>query len=473
MRAFGLLASLTVILASVSCSTGDGDSSSAGSAEPGRPAESAQAPPPPAPPSGGAAVTDFRNVKIFDGRSDRLSAPSNVRVKGKRIERISTEALPDEPGATVIDGGGRTLMPGLIDNHWHTMLVRPPVTQLTTLDPGYLNLLAGAEATDTLMRGFTTVRDLGGPSFGLKQAIDEGVIDGPRIYPSGAIITVTSGHGDFRTPADLPRKAGVESRQEELGAAMVADSPDEVRMRTREQLFEGASQIKLTAGGGVSSPHSPLDVTTFTEPELRAATEAAGNWGTYVAVHAYTPQTIQQAIRAGVTCIEHGHLMDEATAKEMADKNIWLSTQPIPAEMIGAFPPGSDEAAKAKEIVDGVNNVYQLARKYKLKTAFGTDILFSPQLAQKQGALLAGLGKWFSPAETLTMATATNAELLAMSGKRNPYAGKLGVVAEGALADLLLVDGDPLARLDLVADPGRNFTVIMKDGKTYKNTLAS
>lgn len=473
MRAFGLLASLAVILASVSCSAGDGDTSSAGSSEPGRPADSAQAPPPTVPPGAGLATTDFHNVKIFDGHSDRVSAPSNVRVKGNRIERISTEALPDEPGATVIDGGGRTLMPGLIDNHWHTMLVRPPVTQLTTLDPGYLNLLAGAEAKDTLMRGFTTVRDLGGPSFGLKQAIDEGVIDGPRIYPSGAIITVTSGHGDFRTPADLPRNpAGPQSRQEELGAAMVADSPDEVRMRAREQLFQGASQIKLTAGGGVSSPHSPLDVTTFTEPELRAATEAAGNWGTYVTVHAYTPQTIQQAIRAGVTCIEHAHLMDEATAKQMADKNIWLSTQPIPAEMIGAFPPGSDEAAKAKEIVDGVTNVYQLARKYKLKTAFGTDILFSPQLAPKQGALLAGLGKWFSPAETLTMATGTNAELLAMSGKRNPYAGKLGVVQEGALADLLLVDGDPLARLDLVADPERNFKVIMKDGKTFKNTLA-
>lgn len=472
MRGFGLLAVLAVVLAGTACSTGDGDTSSPGSAEAERPAETG--PPPPGAPAVGVSVTDFRNVKIFDGHSDRLSAPSNVRVKGNRIELISTDALPADPAADVIDGGGRTLMPGLIDNHWHTMLVRPPVTQLTTLDPGYLNLLAGAEANDTLMRGFTTVRDLGGPSFGLKKAIDEGVINGPRIFPSGAIITVTSGHGDFRTSADLPRDpGGTLSRQEELGAAMVADSPDEVRMRTREQLFGGASQIKLTAGGGVSSPHSPLDVTTFTEPELRAATEAAGNWGTYVAVHAYTPQTIRQAIRAGVTCIEHAHLMDEATAKEMADKNIWLSTQPIPAEMIGAFPPGSDEAAKAKEIVDGVGNVYQLARKYKLKTAFGTDILFSPQLAAKQGALLAGLGKWFSPAETLTMATGTNAELLAMSGKRSPYAGKLGVVQEGALADLLLVDGDPLTRLDLVADPERNFTVIMKDGKTYKNTLAS
>ncbi|MBU9764060.1 amidohydrolase family protein [Mycobacterium sp. TNTM28] len=460
---------MAVILACASCSTGDG--SPAAPAESTVPGQARQAPPP-APPGQGPAVTDFRNVRIFDGHSDQLSAPSNVRIKGNRIERISTEALPAESAATVIDGDGRTLMPGLIDNHWHTMFVRPPASQLLTSDVGYLNLLAGAEARDTLMRGFTTVRDLGGPSFGLKQAIDEGVTEGPRIFPSGAMITVTSGHGDFRQPADLPRSpGGPPSRQEEMGGSMVADSPDEVRLRTREQLFRGASQIKLTAGGGVSSPHSPLDVTTFTEPELRAATEAAGNWGTYVTVHAYTPQTIQQAIRAGVTCIEHAHLMDEATAKEMADKKIWLSTQPIPAEMIGAFPPGSDEAAKAREIVDGVDNVYRLARKYKLKTAFGTDILFSPQLAPKQGALLAGLGKWFSPAETLTMATATNAELLALSGKRSPYAGKLGVVEEGALADLLLVDGDPLARLDLVADPERNFTVIMKDGHTYKNTL--
>lgn len=417
-------------------------------------------------------VTDFRDVRIFDGHGDRLSAPSHVRVKGNRIERISSEPLPDVPGATVIDGGGRTLMPGLIDNHWHTMLVRPPVTQLTTSDPGYLNLLAGAEAGDTLMRGFTTVRDLGGPSFGLKRAIDEGVIDGPRIFPSGAIITVTSGHGDFRTPADLPRTAGGQvSQQEALGASMVADSPDEVRTRTREQLFQGASQIKLTAGGGVSSPHSPLDAVTFTEPELRAATEAAANWGTYVTVHAYTPESIRQAIRAGVRCIEHAHLMDDATAKEMSEKGIWLSTQPLPEEMIGAFPPGSEEAAKAKEVIDGVDSVYRLARKYNLKTAFGTDILFSPQLAPRQGALLAQLGRWYSPAEVLNMATAANFELLAMSGKRSPYAGKFGVVEEGALADLLLVDGDPLADLDLVANPERNFKIIMKDGRTYKNTL--
>lgn len=471
MKSLSAVAALVLLLASAGCGAGD-DDAARGSAPP---PETAPAAPAPTPDEGTAVrVTDFRDVRIFDGRSDRLWAPSNVRVKGNRIERISTDPLPADPGATVIGGGGRTLMPGLIDNHWHTMLVRPPVTQLTTLDPGYLNLLAGAEANDTLMRGFTTVRDLGGPSFGLKRAVDEGVIDGPRIFPSGAIITVTSGHGDFRTPADLPRTTGGHvSHQEALGAAMVADSPDEVRTRTREQLFQGASQIKLTAGGGVSSPHSPLDAVTFTEPELRAATEAAGNWGTYVTVHAYTPDSIQQAIRAGVRCVEHAHLMDEATAREMGEKGIWLSTQPLPEEMIGAFPAGSEEAAKAKQVIDGVDNVYRLARKYNIKTAFGTDILFSPQLAPKQGALLAQLGRWYSPAEVLKMATATNSELLAMSGKRSPYPGKLGVVEEGALADLLLVDGDPLRNLELVADPGRNFVVIMKDGKVYKDTLPS
>ncbi|MGV0741640.1 amidohydrolase family protein [Mycolicibacterium sp. XJ870] len=469
MRRLPLFAALALILATFGCSADDADSPPAGAPQP----DASPAAPTPAPDERpGAQVTDFRDVRIFDGHSDRLSAPSNVRVKGNRIERISTDPLPADPGATVIDGGGRTLMPGLIDNHWHTMFVRPSPAQMMSSDPGYIHLVAGAEARDTLMRGFTTVRDLGGPAFGLKRAIDEGVVDGPRIFPSGAMITVTSGHGDFRTTHDLPRSpGGAPSQQEALGASVVADSPDEVRMRTREQLFQGASQIKLTAGGGVSSPHSPLDVVAFTEPELRAATEAAGNWGTYVTVHAYTPATVTLAIRAGVRVIEHAHLMDDATAKEIADKDIWLSTQPIPAEMIGAFPPGSDEAAKAKEIVDGVKNVYQLARKYNIKTAFGTDILFSPQLAPRQGALLAGLGEWFTPAETLEMATGTNAELLALSGKRSPYSGKLGVVEQGALADLLLVDGDPLANLNLVADPARNFKIIMKDGKVYKNTL--
>jgi imidazolonepropionase-like amidohydrolase len=422
---------------------------------------------------GPGPVTVFSNVRIFDGKANELSAPSHVLVRGNIIERISTTPIPTDRRADtqLIDGGGRTLMPGLIDMHWHAMLIRTTPASISD-DVGYMNLMASAEANDTLLRGFTTVRDLGGPAFGLKRAINEGIVAGPRIYPCGAVITITSGHGDFRQTYEVPRRLGdPRSRIEQIGASMIADSPDEVRLRVREQLMLGATQVKLTAGGGVASPHSPLDVSTFTEPELRAAVEAAENWGTYVTVHAYTPASIQRAIAAGVKCIEHGHLMDDATARLMAEKGIWLSTQPFPPEMANVFPPGSTQRLKFAEVLTGMDNTFRLAKKYQLKTAFGTDILFSAALARRQGQLLTKLTSWYSPAEVLRMATGVNAELLALSGKRNPYPGKLGVVAEGALADLLLVDGNPLENIELIADPQKNFVVIMKDGKVFKNSL--
>jgi len=417
------------------------------------------------------ATTLFKNVKVFDGKSARLSTSTSVLVVGNTIAKIGPDiAAPAH--ATVIEGGGRTLMPGLIDAHWHAMLVRPTPMEALSWDIGYANLVAGEEATETLLRGFTTVRDVGGPAFGLKRAIDDGIVVGPRIYPSGAMITITSGHGDFRQLFELPRTSGsAQTRMEQFGGSMLADNPDEVRLRTREQLMLGATQIKLTAGGGVASPHSPLDVSTFTEPELRAAVEAAENWGTYVTVHAYTPASIQRAIHAGVKCIEHGHLMDEATAKLIAERGVWLSIQPFPDELANSFPPGSEQRAKFAEVVAGMDVAYRLARKYNLKTAWGTDILFAPELAKRQGELLVKLSRWYTPAEALVMATSTNAELLTMSGKRNPYPGKLGVVEAGALADLLLVDGDPLQNLPLIANPAKNFLVIMKDGKLYKNLI--
>src|SRR3984893_15857297 len=191
-------------------------------------------------------LTLVENVRVFDGKSVALSENMNVLVRGNTIEKISKDPIPIDgnSSAKIIAGSGRTLMPGLIDAHWHAMLVRPPPAALLSDDLGYLNLVAGAEATDTLMRGFTTVRDVGGPSFGLKRAIDEGVVAGPRIYPSGAIITVTSGHGDFRQPFELPRTiGGARTRMEQIGGSLLADSPDEVRLRVREQLMLGASQI--------------------------------------------------------------------------------------------------------------------------------------------------------------------------------------------------------------------------------------
>ncbi|HEV2516017.1 MAG TPA: amidohydrolase family protein [Devosia sp.] len=413
----------------------------------------------------------YENVRIFDGHASALSAASNVLVVADKIETIS-EAPIEASGATVIDGGGRVLMPGLIDAHWHTMLIRNTPDQAIDGDVGYNTIAAADEAKDTLLRGFTTVRDVGGPSFGLKRAIDEGLVPGPRIFPSGAMITVTSGHGDFRKLSDLPRTIGGHmTRMEVIGGAALADSPDEMRLRVREQLMQGASQIKVTAGGGVSSPFSPVDVSTFTLEELRAAVEAADNWGTYVTAHAFTSRAIQTSIEAGVKVIEHGFLMDETTAKLIADKGIWLSLQPLPEALRQGFPEGSVQRQGADEVFPGIPRTYELAKKYHIKTAWGTDVLFSRALAQQQGAILASLIRWYTPAEALIMATSTNAELLALSGKRNPYPGKLGVVEEGAFADLLLVDGDPLDNLDLVANPD-NFVVIMKGGKLFKNTLA-
>lgn len=415
----------------------------------------------------------LENVRVFDGKSPRVSDPTNVLIVGPMIESVSSTASADaSTDVTRIDGGGRVLMPGLIDAHWHSMfLATSPMVGLMS-DVGYLNLLAAAQANATLLRGFTTVRDLGGASFSLKQATDEGVVPGPRIYPSGAMITVTSGHGDFRQMFEIPRAiGGAVTRMEQIGASAVADTPDEVRIRVREQLMQGATQIKLTAGGGVASPHSPLDVSTFTLSELRAAVEAAENWGTYVTVHAYTPRAIRTALEAGVKCIEHGHLIDDATAKLMAEKQVWWSLQPFADDGSEQFPAGSPQAEKKKEVVAGTQRAYALARKYKIKTAWGTDILFSTVLAKAQNAWLSRLVQWYTPAEILIMATSGNAQLLAMSGARNPYPGKLGVVEEGAYGDLLLVNGNPLEDIHLMDDPAKNLLVIIKNGAVAKNSL--
>jgi imidazolonepropionase-like amidohydrolase len=419
-------------------------------------------------------VTLFQNVRIFDGTSPTLSAPSNVLIRGNTIERISASPITVDATANVqvIAGNGRVLMPGLIDAHWHLFMAATPQPVLMTSEASYLYLLAARQAEATLMSGFTTVRDLGGPVFGLKRAIDEGVMVGPRIYPSGAMISQTSGHGDFRFLFELPRKlGGALSNSEREGIAAIADSPDEVRLRAREQLRHGASQIKLMAGGGVSSPFNPIESIQFTEPEIRAAVEAAENWGTYVTIHAYMPRAIRQGIAAGVKCIEHGHLIDEPTAKLMADKGIWWSLQPLRYDE-GAFQRMSPVSQKkALQVWAGTDNAYKLAKKYKIKTAWGADILFDPGATSRHGTDLSVMVQWYTPAEVLKMATADNGELMALSGIMNPYPGKLGVVKPGAFADLLLVDGDPIANIKLIEDPEKNFIVIMKDGKIYKNTL--
>lgn len=417
-------------------------------------------------------ITLFTNVHVFDGVNEKRIENANVLIEGNLIKQISTAKI-DAPGATTIDGAGRTLMPGLIDAHWHTMLNFWPISKVFNANFGYLSIAAAKASRDTLLRGFTTVRDVGGNCFGVKNAIDAGLAEGPRIYPSGPYIGQTSGHGDFRGPNDVPENPGSPlDYQQRVGHTLIADGVPEVIKRTREALRMGASQIKVMGGGGVSSLYDPLDVTEYTFEEMKATVDVAKTWNTYVAVHVNTKEAVKQWVEAGAMSMEHGFFIDDDIAKLMAAKGVWWSMQPMDVTGEDAFAFESPiSTAKYVEVVAGLDKVVSLAKKYKIKTAFGTDLLFDSQLAAKQGKFLAKLKKWYSPYEALKMATYDNAQLLALSGPRNPYPRELGVVKEGAYADLLLVDGNPLDNLDLVAEPDKNFIVIMKDGKIYKNTL--
>jgi imidazolonepropionase-like amidohydrolase len=415
----------------------------------------------------------FENVRIFDGTEKKLSAPANVLVVGNLIQTISTQPITAPAGTTLtrVAGGGRTLMPGLIDNHVHVLLSTTSQAELLDpkITPEMLQERATAEAGRTLLRGFTAVRDMGGPMLTARPAIDKGELPGPRIYPSGAMVSQTSGHGDSRLPHERSRRFfGEVSRGEQLGANFIADGRDEVLTATRENLRAGATQIKVMAGGGAASAYDPLDVTQYTLDEMKAAVEAAEDWGTYVTVHAYTVRAVRRAVEAGVKSIEHGQLLDEATMKLLAKKGVWLSLQAL-----DEAPPTAPAATRAKKhtVVEGTDNAFKWAKKHGVKLAWGTDFLFDPAQNVKQNADILKLKQWMTPAEILKLVTHDNAQLLALSGPRNPYQGKLGVVREGALADLLLVDGDPIANLDLIGDPAKNFVVIMKDGKAYKNTL--
>ncbi|WP_340112726.1 metal-dependent hydrolase family protein [Maribellus mangrovi] len=461
-------------------------------------------------------VTLITNVNIFDGENEKLLEGYDILVVKNLIKKIDkdikiadsyeidvkTGGLKEMPGAhahdlqgsgdkvvvvyepekeikkevkvKVIDGQGRTLIPGLIDNHWHTMMNFWPVSKVLNADIGYLSLAAAVYSKETLLRGYTTVRDVGGPSFGVHKAIETGFIVGPRMFVSGPYISQSSGHGDFRGPLDVPTNPGEPlSYNARTGFTLIADGVPAVMMRTREALRLGATQVKAMAGGGVSSLYDPLDVTEYTFEEAKAICDVAATWNTYVAIHANTDEAIHMWVEAGAKSVEHGFFISDETAKLMAEKGVWWSMQAMDAYGEDAFEfENPISSAKYIECVSGLESAMAACKKYNVKIAWGTDMLFDPVLAAKQGKFLAKMQKWFTPYEVLKMATHDNAELVEMCGPRNPYQeGELGVIKEGAYADLIVVEGNPLEDIDLVADPENNFKVIMKDGKVYKNTL--
>lgn len=415
----------------------------------------------------------FQNVQVFDGTSNKLSGTTDVLVEGNKIKTISSKASAQaSKEATIIDGSGKTLMPGLADTHTHIAFTTLPQASLLFGDASYSYIHSIVDAKTYLMNGVTTVRDMGGNSFGLKTAIDQGIVVGPRIYPAGGAITQTAGHFDFRTPNQKhPRFGGSEPAYVTEGHGYIVDGVDEVLAAARENLRHGASHIKIAAGGGYSSPADPLLGDQFTFEEIKAAADAASDWGTYVTIHSYHPRAINKAIDAGVKDIGHGHLLDKATLQKMADKGVFLSTQPFTVcnePQLDAF-----SNAKLAEVCKGTEFIYKTAKDIpNLKLTYGTDIFLSPaEVLDESVKMMERLLPWYEPGEILIMATGNSGELFAMSGLRNPYPeGALGVVKEGAYADLLLVNGNPLKDIKMVTD-NTNIRIIMKDGNIYKNTL--
>ncbi|MCA1007079.1 amidohydrolase family protein [Rhodococcus hoagii] len=414
----------------------------------------------------------FRNVRVFDGSSADLVS-GDVLIDDTFITAVSGSPVGDDPArrTTVVDGGGRVLMPGMSDAHVHLVGNANSYVDMVMGTEAHIALNGLAEAKNMLLRGFTAVRDMAGDTGSIKSVIDRGLFEGPRIYPSQAAISQTGGHGDFGFVYECPTAlGGNQSRAEQIGFMRVADGPDRVLAAVREQLKKGASQIKLMVGGGAASMYDPLYTVQFVDEELRAAVHAATDYGTYVATHVYNVTGIRRALDAGVKSIEHGHLADEATVALMAEKGVWLSMQPF--ALGDHHYPDPERADKDREICSGTDHVYAWAKKHGVKTAWGTDLLLEPQLAPRQSEMAARLGDHYSNLEALRMLTSGNAELFRMAGERDPYRqAKFGTIEKGAWADVLLVDGNPLEDLGVLADPAKNLSVIVKNGQVVKNIL--
>ena len=472
-------------------------------------------------------VTLFKNVKIFDGTADELKQGLDVLVVRNKIQKIAANIpttgsyeieassksvkkvfdpmgrgggysfqVVDEKGKTtpkqvevnVVDGGGMTLMPGLIDSHVHLthMLIPGGLEGWEAATWEEIGAFTSAAAREYIMSGFTTVRDMGGMGTGFKRVIDRGDLVGPRIYSAGAYISQTSGHGDLRLRSQLTTPTNLER----LRVMRRADGVEDITRAVRENFAEGAAYIKMMVGGGVTSAKDPLHTLQYTPAEIRAAVENATNWDTYIAVHVYQDAHIKRALELGVRCIDHGQFIEDETMAFLVNRQAFLSTN------LGAFSdelmkhpvygdPNGPQYAKAIQFPQARERFIRLVKKYKPKLVFNTDIVLSDMNTSRASRdhSMYLQGEYFGNFEALKALTSTAGELAAATGQNNPYPGKLGVVEEGALADLILVDGNPLEDLTVLganpkwfdAEPRgesiETIRLIMKDGKIFKNSL--
>jgi imidazolonepropionase-like amidohydrolase len=415
--------------------------------------------------------TLITNVRVFNGVDTPL-ADADVLVQGKLVLAVGRD-LDSVSGARVIDGGGRVLSPGFVDAHTHMSLIAP-FDQLENEYTGiYVGAAAGQMAEEMLMRGFTTVRDAGGASIGVQRAIDDGWFPGPRVFSSGAFLTQTSGHLDMRDRTNPHHHMGGEhSHAQRIGHFTAVDGEAEMLGAARQNFRNGATQLKLATNGGISATYSPLDIDQFTDTELAAAAQVAETFGSYFMVHAYYDEAVSRAIDFGARSIEHGHLMTEDVIRKMAKEDVYLVVEAL---MSNADAPPSftaDQREKFELAKSGFQEMIRLAKKHKLKIAFGSDVFLSREAYKLQAMEWLARAEIFSAPEIMRQATSIGAELIELSGPRNRYReGSLGVIRPGAYADLVLIDGEPLEDVSVLADPEKNLLLIMKDGVIYKNTL--
>ena len=415
--------------------------------------------------------TLITNVRIFDGVNESMMSGS-ILITDNLVTQISPEPI-SAPNATVIDGGGRVLTPGFIDSHTHMSLIAPFDQLENEYSAVYVGAAAGQMAEDMLMRGFTSVRDAGGASIGVQRAIDDGWFKGPRVFSSGAFITQTSGHLDMRDRTNPhSHVGGASSYAEQIGHFAAIDGEAEMLAAARQNFRDGATQLKLATNGGISAVYSPVDIDQFTDGELGAAAFVADSFGSYFMVHAYYDNAVTRAIDFGARSIEHGHLMTERVVRRMAKEDVYLVVEAFMsvAEAQPSFTP--DQAEKMELALSGFTTMIELAKKHEVKIAFGSDLFLSKEMYDFQSQEWVVRSKFFTPLENLRQATSIGGELLALSGPRNRYReGPLGVIKEGAYADLLIIEGNPLEDITILADPETSLKLIMKDGVIYKNAL--
>ncbi|MEZ8412800.1 amidohydrolase family protein [Vibrio splendidus] len=414
------------------------------------------------------------NANVFNGVDNNLIENVSILIEDNLITQIGEidPTIADE----TIDAQGGTVMPGLIDAHVHITL-SAPFNVIDTMTREEVAIRSAKISEEMLMRGFTTIRDVAGNTLGLKNSIDKGYATGPRILPSMAAISQTCGHSDYRQNQAQERLANghEDSPMMKLGAMKVADGRSEVLKAVREQLFMGASQIKIMAGGGASSTFDPLDTLQFTSEEMKAAVDAASDYGTYVAAHIHTSDAMRRAAEAGVMSFEHATIMDDDIAEIIKEKGIWVIPSYFTSSLIAErkIPlPNEETYRKTERVGKAMFKSAELIKKYDIQNiAFGTDCVGETNVHATQLNELGAIEQVFDTITALRMATSNCGRLFEMSTYQHPYQeGKLGQIVEGAYADLLIIDGNPLEGVACVADTETQ-KLIMKDGKVYKNTL--